>query len=117
MKRKYPVGAEIIPGKGVHFRVWAPDHKTVSISLNIDNEWVTFKMRKERQGYFSVLVPKASKGTLYNFHFPKQKDTYTDPASRYQPQGPLGPSCVTDPSFHWTDKTWKGLKIEGQIIY
>src|SRR5262245_9925198 len=31
--RRLPIGAEIIPGEGVHFRVWAPDHRRVDVVL------------------------------------------------------------------------------------
>ena len=38
--------------------------------------------------------------------------------SRFQPDGPHGPSQVVDPgSFAWTDSAWKGIKLRGQVIY
>ena len=41
-----------------------------------------------------------------------------DPASRFQPEGPLGPSMIIDPAqFLWHDADWNGVKIEGQVIY
>ena len=43
---------------------------------------------------------------------------YPDPASRFQPDGPHGPSCIVDPTkFRWSDAEWPGLKLKGQIIY
>jgi maltooligosyltrehalose trehalohydrolase len=43
---------------------------------------------------------------------------YPDPASRFQPEGPHGPSQVVDPSaFAWTDGAWKGPAAEGRVIY
>ncbi len=30
-KRRLPAGAEVIPGRGVHFRVWAPRRKRVEV--------------------------------------------------------------------------------------
>jgi maltooligosyltrehalose trehalohydrolase len=43
---------------------------------------------------------------------------FPDPASRFQPEGPHGPSQVIDPSaFAWTDADWKGLTLEGQVLY
>ena len=43
---------------------------------------------------------------------------YPDPASRFQPEGPHGPSEVIDPSdFAWTDVEWRGVPREGQVIY
>src|SRR5262249_61530593 len=45
-------------------------------------------------------------------------DSYPDPASRFQPEGPHGPSQLIDPGrFAWTDRAWKGVALAGQIIY
>src|SRR5262249_30957418 len=45
-------------------------------------------------------------------------DEFPDPASRFQPDGPHGPSQVIDPfAFQWTDEAWKGVGLEGQILY
>ncbi len=33
MQRRLPIGAEIIPGQGVHFRVWAPRVKNAEVVL------------------------------------------------------------------------------------
>ena len=41
-----------------------------------------------------------------------------DPASRFQPEGPHGPSEVVDPAaFRWTDGDWAGVPARGQVIY
>jgi maltooligosyltrehalose trehalohydrolase len=43
---------------------------------------------------------------------------FPDPASRFQPAGPHGPSMIVDPTeYEWGDTTWKGIAIEGQVIY
>jgi len=45
-------------------------------------------------------------------------DAFPDPASRFQPQGPHGPSRVVDPApFPWTDAGWRGIGPDGQVIY
>jgi maltooligosyltrehalose trehalohydrolase len=37
---------------------------------------------------------------------------------RAVPEGPHGPSCVVDPTtFQWTDSGWRGIRLEGQVIY
>src|SRR5262249_19808182 len=44
--------------------------------------------------------------------------TYPDPASRFQPAGPHGPSEVIDPrAFTWTDAGWPGVPREKQVLY
>jgi len=43
---------------------------------------------------------------------------YPDPASRFQPDGPHGSSCIVDPTkFRWNDADWPGLRLKGQIFY
>ena len=39
-------------------------------------------------------------------------------ASRFQPEGPHGPSQVVDHTrFAWTDANWRGCTLEGQVLY
>src|SRR5205823_393196 len=41
-----------------------------------------------------------------------------DPASRFQPEGPHGPSQIVNPLLYsWKDEAWKGVRLEGQVIY
>src|SRR6185437_15230863 len=50
--------------------------------------------------------------------FELDSGTFPDPASRFQPGGPHGPSQIIDPNaFRWTDKAWRGIRREGQVIY
>jgi maltooligosyltrehalose trehalohydrolase len=112
MQRRYPIGAEIIGANETHFRVWAPKAKKVSIALEHD----TYPLSSEAGGYFAGTAPCGG-GARYKFQV-DDGDAFPDPASRFQPDGPHGASCVIDPSaFKWTDATWKGVKLAGQIIY
>ncbi len=118
IKRKYSIGAELIPSKGVHFRVWAPDHRKVELVLK-ENKLKPrlFVMDNEKNGYFSLLCPQAKINARYYFKLPHSKDFFPDPASRYQPEGSYGPSSVVDIKFDWQDKEWRGVSIDNQIIY
>jgi maltooligosyltrehalose trehalohydrolase len=117
--RRLPVGAEVTPG-GVHFRVWAPSRKRVEVVFEESSaeEWeVDFELTPEKDGYFSGLVKGAGAGALYKYRL-DGGDAFPDPASRFQPQGPHGPSQVVDPStFEWTDKGWTGAGRDGQVLY
>ena len=113
-----PIGAEATP-EGVRFRVWAPIRKRVEVVFEeAAEEWpVEFDLTPEEDGYFSGLVPQAGAGALYRYRL-DGGDAFPDPASRFQPQGPHGPSQVVDPSgFEWTDRDWKGIGRDGQVIY
>ena len=95
MERIYPIGAEIIGKHGVSFRVWAPRHNGMEVIVDGQG----YKMEREENGYFSQLVGEAHEGSLYNFKFPHFAKPLPDPASRFQPNGPEGPSCVIKPQF------------------
>lgn len=54
----------------------------------------------------------------YRYRLDQSKTLVLDPAFRFQPEGPLGPSKIVDPArFLWHDIDWKGVKIAGQVIY
>jgi maltooligosyltrehalose trehalohydrolase len=112
-KRRYPIGAELISEKETHFRIWAPKAQQLDVVL----DETSHPLEKETGGYFSGTAP-AGAGSLYRFRVDGNENSYPDPASRFQPSGPHGPSCVVDPfQFKWTDSSWRGLKLPGQIIY
>jgi maltooligosyltrehalose trehalohydrolase len=106
-------GATVLD-QGVRFRVWAPKRRSVDVLINGKCEPLTVDGDK---GYFSGVSLKAQAGDLYRFRLDGNKDC-PDPASRFQPQGPHGPSQVVDPRrFPWTDSSWPGIHLHGQVIY
>jgi maltooligosyltrehalose trehalohydrolase len=71
----------------------------------------------EGNGYFSGEVSDVPPGAPYRFRL-DGGEAFPDPASRFQPDGPHGPSAVVDPSaYDWGDRDWRGLSIEGQVFY
>src|SRR6266540_2364056 len=113
--RRLPVGAEPQPGGGAHFRVWAPDRSEVEVLL--DGARMGTPLRPEPAGYFAGLVAGAAVGARYRYRLDRG-DALPDPASRFQPDGPHGPSEIIDPTaFRWTDTGWRGLRLEGQVFY
>lgn len=110
--RRLPVGAELISG-GTHFRVWAPKRKRVDVVI----EGQATALAPEPAGYFAGLVRGAGAGTRYRFRL-DDGDAFPDPASRYQPEGPHGPSQVVDHStYAWSDGAWPGIGPRGHVIY
>jgi maltooligosyltrehalose trehalohydrolase len=72
----------------------------------------------EPGGYFSGTAERSAAGSRYRLRLDGESQTYPDPASRFQPEGPHGPSEVIDTSaFRWTDGSWRGVPPEGQIVY
>ena len=104
---------------GVDFRVWAPAVTSVEVVLDAGpGSPSAHKLMPEGDGYFSATVARAGAGTRYRLRPGDAERGCPDPASRYQPDGPHGPSEVIDPSvFAWTDAGWRGVTLAGQVIY
>lgn len=114
MKRRYTQGAEVGP-EGTSFRVWAPACKTVEL-VTFGSTPLRQRMEPEADGYFST-VAHAPAGTLYKYAL-DGGDSFPDPASRFQPEGPHGPSQVIDPrAFQWTDAAWSARPFAEHVVY
>jgi maltooligosyltrehalose trehalohydrolase len=114
--RRLPIGAELVSEGRTHFRVWASAPRRVEVVLHDGGE-ASFPLAPEGNGYFSATV-EAGPGTRYRFRLDGGEQLYPDPASRFQPEGPHGPSEVIDPSaFAWTDTNWPGVPVKGRVIY
>src|SRR4051812_5762928 len=121
--RRLPVGAEVQPDGGVHFRVWAPHRKQVDVVLEGPHAVDAgpgasrHRLEPEPKGYHSGLVSAARAGSLYRYRLDGE-GAFPDPASRFQPEGPHSPSQVIDPgAYAWNDTAWRGAAIKGQVIY
>lgn len=118
--RRLPVGAEVQPDGTTLFRLWAADHDQVELVLEGGRPGLktstTLTMKAAEPGYFE-LAAEAPAGTRYRFRL-NGGPPLPDPASRFQPAGPEGPSQVVDPAtFAWTDDIWKGIQLPGQVLY
>jgi maltooligosyltrehalose trehalohydrolase len=118
-KRRLPIGAEILSDSGAHFRVWAPKRHLVVVVLQIGpTAKKEVPLSPEGNGYFSGVVTNTGPDMLYSFRLDGEAKLLPDPASRFQPEGPHGPSQIIDPGhFRWSDRDWRGCPVEGQIIY
>lgn len=123
-QRRLPVGAEVIEGRGVHFRLWAPSRKKASIVLEECTAEGRYRPLKEIEltgepgGYFSALVSEAKAGGLYRYRLDGSSHLHPDPASRFQPYGPHGASQIIDPSLYkWNDTGWTGVSMKNAILY
>src|SRR5437763_10608770 len=121
ISRRYPIGAELIQPNQTHFRSWAPKAQDVDLVLEESAEKNAKRsfhpLKREEGGYFSGSA-SAGAGARYRFRVNKAEHFHPDPASRFQPFGPHGSSCIVDPTqFNWTDSKWRGVKMKGQIIY
>src|SRR5437868_4305912 len=114
VRRRLPVGAEYAGDNETHVRVWAPATTTLTVLLNDRDR---HELTPEADGYFSGVIP-ARPGDWYQLEVAGGEKPYPDPASRFQPNGPHGPSqIVCASSFEWTDRGWRGVSIERQVVY
>lgn len=75
-------------------------------------------MTAEEDGYSSCTVQNLAPGTLYQYQLDDDEKLYPDPASRYQPFGPHGPSqLISSDFFKWTDTNWRGIETASNVIY
>jgi maltooligosyltrehalose trehalohydrolase len=111
--RRFPVGAEYAGGDRTHVRVWAPEARRLDVVVGEEQ----VQLAPEGEGYFSGVID-AKPGDTYRFRINESEQLYPDPASRFQPDGPHGPSAIVDPAaFEWTDSAWRGAAMAGQVIY
>ena len=61
-QRRIRIGAEVLPGEGAHFRVWAPKCKRVEVVLQERN---ARSLEPGENGYFAGFVPQAQAGDRY----------------------------------------------------
>ncbi len=77
-----------------------------------------FALEPEGDGYFSGWLREARPGMRYRFRVDDGDIALPDPASRYQPKGPHGPSEIVDPgAFQWSDAEWRGRRRDELVIY
>src|SRR5262245_37578855 len=110
-----PIGARVLPQGGTHFRVWAPRRRTVEVVIEGMAEHndihltlgSAVELARESDGYFSGVISFVGDGALYRYRLDGGSGLFPDPASRYQPAGPHGPSQIVDPNkFKWADHEW-----------
>ena len=103
----------------MHFRVWAPAHAFVQVEME-DERGASrgcWPLLPEADGHHSGSVDVARTGDRYRFRLGADGGRHPDPASRFQPAGPRGPSEIVDPSaYEWRDRHWHGVTREHTVI-
>ena len=95
-----------VDSDGVAFTVWAPAQREVTLVLDGRPD---IPMASAGAGYFSATAPDVRAGQRYWFRL--EQGLRPDPVSRFQPDGPFGPSMVVDPhTFTWTTSGWGGAQ-------
>ena len=99
---------------GVHYRVWAPLHKTLSVVVNGKREMA---LTRDPEGVFTGVDREGQSGDLSQYKLPDGK-MLPDPGAHFQPQGVHGPSEVIDhASFHWPRSDFNAPAPRDLVIY
>ena len=99
----------------MRFRVWALHASEVQVIF--EGTESALALGATEGGYFEGISADAKVGALYRYRI-DGTGPYPDPCSRYQPQGPHGPSQVVDPdAYRWCDAHWRGVGLQGQVLY
>jgi maltooligosyltrehalose trehalohydrolase len=99
-----------------HFRVWAPEATRVRAEITGDRAH-SLELTPSSDGYWVAASQTLRPGTRYKYCV-DANDPWPDPCSRFQPDGPHGPSQLIDvAAFQWSDSDWRGAKLPGQVIY
>lgn len=117
------------PGLGVRWLgdaraqavVWAPRAHGVEVVLDPEGEARVVPLAAGRRGYFAGTLTDVAPGTRYRYRLHAADGSSldrADPASRFQPEGPLGPSAI-DPwqDFAWTDAGFRAPPLHEQVVY
>jgi len=113
-KRRLSGGVELLGSRTAEVRVWAPRCRRVEFVIDRGE---SHELTRGEDGMFERTVSGVSAGTRYWFRLDGDR-LRPDPVSRFQPDGPHGPSEVVDPdAFKWTDQAWAGVKPAGQVLY
>jgi maltooligosyltrehalose trehalohydrolase len=108
-------GAELIPGAGARFRLWAPTLN--AISLIAVKSGISEPMIRSEDGWFELSTDLIRPGTGYMFQLPDGMRV-PDPAARAQVGNVHGPSILVDPrAYDWKNGTWQGRPWEEAIVY
>jgi maltooligosyltrehalose trehalohydrolase len=108
-----PLGAVVGP-QGVVFHVWAPGQREIAVVIDGKPD---VPMTPRPDGYFTATMDDVRAGERYWYRL--AQELRPDPVSRFQPDGPFGPSMIVDPrEFAWTVREWPGAQPRHrQIVY
>ncbi|HET8744948.1 MAG TPA: malto-oligosyltrehalose trehalohydrolase [Ramlibacter sp.] len=115
-RHEMPFGARL-DARGVTFRLWAPAATRADVALARGSAPPEIHPAEaDADGWWECHVPHATAGTLYRWRIDGGQ-LVPDPASRQNPEGPHGPSCVVDPKqFEW-DGGWTGRPWNETVLY
>ena len=111
---KFGAHMMVVDGRqGVHFALWAPNAKYVSVVGNF-NKWQReqhpLKQRSDSSGIWEGFIPDLAKGEVYKYFITSSDGSYKvekqDPFASYNEVAPHFGSIVWDLNYQWQDAQW-----------
>ena len=104
---------------GVHFAVWAPNARAVSV-IGDFNGWQKgahpLKVRDDGSGLWAGFIPGINRGALYKYHIIARDSGYevekADPFASQSELPPRTASVVYDGTYAWQDEAWMASRGE-----
>lgn len=94
------LGATPLADGQTRFRVWAPDRRRIEVCLERGPQLEYLPLARAAGGYCECVL-NVPAGARYKLRI-DGGDCFPDPCSRWQPDGPHGPSVVVEPRrFTW----------------
>jgi len=108
-------GAEVLPGGGARFRLWAPALDKLSLLAVPSGK--AQPMARSSDGWFELITDLVGTGGSYLFQLPGGMRV-PDPAARAQRRDVHGPSRLIDPrAYAWQCTDWRGRPWDEAVIY
>ncbi len=110
------LGATLSSDGEVHFRVWAPLCRRVSLKVYAPAA-ATLEMTATEGGYFEGVLETNASEIRYAYLLDGEIER-PDPASGWQPDGVHAASAFVDHHrFDWQSDCWRGLPLRDYVIY
>jgi 1,4-alpha-glucan branching enzyme len=108
---------------GVHFAVWAPNARTVSV-IGDFNDWRPgahpLRARPDHSGIWEGFIAGVPAGSCYKFHLISQLRDYqvakADPFARRSEIPPRTGSVVWEPGYRWGDADWMRGRAQANAL-
>lgn len=108
-------GANVCEG-GVRFRLWAPAAKSVATVIFDGGRERTIAMDGTGGGWYECIDAHSGAGTRYLYEI-DGGERVPDPAARFAPDGPRGPSEVIDPAALQAPRPLSVVRTFAQMIF
>ncbi len=109
---------------GVHFAVWAPNAKQVSVVGDF-NGWDSashgLRARDDGSGIWEGFISGLENGVIYKYHIVSNNQDYTvqkgDPFAEAWEHSPRTASMVWDLTYEWNDESWMKRRHEHNNLH